>query len=656
MAGAEGVIANKPDGIVTTATGVEARSKPVAVMTLPPPLDPEIVQQLFREYDPDPKPDQSYTVEAHYNAAIAKRWADEKHTVENPISGTIITARANRRIQPVRFAGWRRLNEIQQRPTFRAQKLRETHGVYVDPMRLREDESGFDPFALGAGGAPGATAPVNDEWHPLLLGPFSRNLYLYDFLDQASKAYEGYNHNPILKSAINVRVAFIMGDGPKLVFANPACQAIWDNWVLTVEMYGASWHDKLRMFYKDVEVIGESFIYAPIIAETGYPAFKYWDASTVWEIVTDPRDIENVYYAYRQFITQWQLPLAAANAPVDDKRIPVTEYVIEQVTPDCWLHVKANATIGEKRGRSDLFSVLGWGKRFKDWMTAAVVNAQISNAFVMWWNVNGAQTDVDAIKANNQFSSVPPPGTSIYTNNQVVPNLLRPEGGGDMGNTGENILGVIATSLNLPPEYLGVTGHATRATALTRGEPAVKAFEQRQQLMREAIGWMVKRVMACARARDELPKMQPKKAQLSQLTRAVRASEFDKARQIVEALRTNGSYSVPLDESFEVIMPDLQPEDISTTLKTYTTLRVGKVWSQQTYSERSAELVGDDKYDFDEEQDRMRQEREGGVETMSAMPVSMTGPGNGGKPGGQEFGSGEDNKDYRMTSKGKSVG
>jgi hypothetical protein len=655
MAPPTAVIENKPDGIVTTATSVEARSKPVAVTQLPPNVDPELLAKLYQKYEPDPGPDPEYTVEAHYNAAIARRWADEAKTKENPISGTILSAGLGRRLRRVRFAGWNQLNEIQSSPAFRAQKLRETHGIYLPPKRFVEDENGMDPFALGYAPGPGAPSPVNDEWHPLLLGPFSRNLYLYDFLDQASKAYEGYNHNPILKSGINTRVAFIMGDGPKVVFANPACQAIWDAWVLSVEVYGASWHDKLRMFYKDVEVIGESFVYAPIIAETGYPAFKYWDASTVWEIVTDPRDIENVFYAYRQFITQWQLPLAAASATADDKRIPVTEYVIEQVTPDTWLHVKANATIGEKRGRSDLFSVLGWGKRFKDWMTAAVVNAQISNAFVMWWNVNGAQTDVDAIKQNNQFSSVPPPGTSIYTNNQVVPSLLRPSGGGDLGNTGENLLGVIATSLNLPPEYLGVTGHATRATALTRGEPSVKAFEQRQQLMREVIGWMVKRVMQCARNRDELPKMEPKKAALSQLTRAVRAGDFQKAQVIVEALRTQGSYSVPLDESHEVIMPDLQPEDIATTLKNYTTLRVGKVWSQQTYSERAAELVGDDKYEFDEEQDRMAQETEAGIQTMTSMPVGMAG--NGAKPGGgQQFGSGEDNREYRQKTKGKNGG
>ena len=31
------------------------------------------------------------------------------------------------------------------------------------------------------------------------------------------------------------------------------------------------------------------------------------DPSTVWEIVTDPEDIENVYYYHQQFATQYQV-------------------------------------------------------------------------------------------------------------------------------------------------------------------------------------------------------------------------------------------------------------------------------------------------------------------------------------------------------------
>jgi hypothetical protein len=624
------------------------------------PLDHMQWEKIMESWDADRVQESETTLEQHYANAVVKRYADEAKKVENRVSGRLVLARDSRRRAVRGFSGWDSLKSLVESTEYRAQKLRESHGIYLNPRRCRkleEVEGGAgDQFALGLDASTGGFAP-NDEWHPLLLGPFHRNQYLYDFLDQASKSYEAYNHNPVMKAAVNIGVQFVMGNGVKIVAANPAVQEVVDRWIESVESYGTSFQDKLRMLYKDASVIGETFLYAPVTVETGFPIFKYWDATTVWEIVTDPRDIENVHYAYRQFTTQYQLPL---KADPEQKSIPISEYVIEQVPPESWLHIKANATVGEKRGRSDLFAALGWGKRFKDWFTAATINAQISNAFVMWWKVNGSQDDVDALRNNADFSRVPPPGTALFTNDQVIPNLLRPQGGTGGGDKiGEQLLAVIATSMNLPPEYLGVGGGTTRATALTRSEPVVKHLEQRQQLMREVITWMVKRVIRCAKVQGKLPGTQPTKAGLAVVVRAIRSGDWKQARAQVEALQANQMLNEPLDESFEVVMPDLYPEDRSIQLRDLSTLRATRVLSQESYSRQAAEVMDLDTYDFNEEQGKMEEEARAGVQSMNGMmPGAPGGPekigaGGGAQTDGQTFGTADDNRDYRRQAKEK---
>jgi hypothetical protein len=560
------------------------------------------------------------------------------------------------------FSGWKQLGRIAETQEYKAMRLRETHGVRIPRNRLTESFPGAkslrelresDDFATdgtGGGTSPFSTSQPNNEFHPLLLGPFNRNQYLHDFLDMASKSFEAYHHNPILKSAINLICAFTLGDGIKVKFSSPLCQRVWDDWVEQVGMTGTTYQDRLRMLYRDACVIGEVFLYSPLTM--GGPAFKLWDASTVWEIVTNPRDIDEVFYAYRQFPTQYQLPYTApGSSPVEVP--PMSEYVIEQIPPVDWLQVKLNATVGEKRGRSDLFSVLGWGKRFKDWFDAAIVNAQINNAFVMWWQVNGSQDDVDALKNNADFTRVPPPGSALFTNMAATPSLMRAQGGTagtGQGEIGEQLLSVIATSLNLPPEYLGVTGSGPRATALTRSEPAAKFFEQRQQLVREVVSYQIKRLMTFAKARGMLPVLQPRKAAVSKLLSLIHAGRLERAAAEIEALRTAGSLQDPLDEAFEVIMPKIQPDDVSTDLKDLAVLRTTKVISQETYSGMAAELKDIRNYDFNAEQEKMADEAERGVLGLDSMPAGLfPTPGeNGKKPGGRE-----DDEAYRARTKEK---
>lgn len=605
-------------------------------------MDRDAFKEALAIYDPDNDPEfQIKTIttdELYERAKIHKNFKDGEKACETNISGTLALQRADGSgVRAAGFKDWAELQKLQCSSGYRGQKLRETHGITHRGKKLKE---AFPDTYSGEPGDQGTVAPDN-EFHPLTLGPFNRQLYIHDFLDQASKAYEGFHHNPILKAGVNTITNFVMGDGIKVVAANPMCQAIWDKYLDRVARTGIPYPEKMRMMFRDASIIGETFVTDPMM--DGGPTMKVWDASTVWEILTNPRDIEEVYYAYRQFPTQWQIPYTATGKTPPQ----LSEYVIEQIPGDKWLQVKFNATVGEKRGRSDLFSVLGWGKRFKDWFDAAVINGQISNAFVLWWKVNGTQADVDTLRNNPDFAKVPPPGSAWFTNEQVTPSLLRPEGGVREGDkTGEQLLSIIAVSLNLPPEYFGVAGAATRADALVRGEPAQRFFAQRQEMVRDVARWQFRRVMLRAQIMGELPLKQPKQAGLRDIVAAMRSGDWKAAAELTKRVQGKSEYEEKMDITCEVILPNLITEDRTLKLRDLGAAHATRVISKETYARQVAEELKIKNFDFDEEQAKINDEEARGIIVSPMMSTPS-----GGQQG--KFGSPDSNAAYRQNNRGR---
>jgi hypothetical protein len=579
--------------------------------------------EALRQYDPDgeAKPKLVSIQEAYDRLKIPMASGGRPTS----LSGRFVLPKDSRGVIREAF-GWEQVNRLRESAEWKVKQLRETHGMRprAAARALRE----ADGFGLGEPTDPVSGGAPNDEFRPLLLGPFQRQLYLYDMLDMQAKAFELFHHHPIAKSAINLLVYFTLGDGMRVRFRSPALQDAWDQWTERVR-----WQEKWRLAYRDACIVGETFVLDEGSARM-HPTMRMLDASTVWEIVTNPRDIDEVFYLHRQFPTQYQLPygpLEGGSIPV-----PVSEYVIEQFAAQEWLQVKLNATVGEKRGRSDLFSVLGWMKRFRDWFNAAVVRGQIGASFVVWWELNGSQADVDAFKSNTDVNRLPPAGSAWYSNQAAVPHLLTPEGGVSASDrTGEAILAVIATSLNLPPEYLGVSGAAARATALKRGEPAGKIFEQRQQMMREAVSWQVRRFIASELASGRVDPVEIVPARASQAVSAIRRGDLETAETVLQALRDDERFSRPIDEGFEVTMPQIEPQDRSTMLRDLATARATGVYSQETYARRAAELLDDKTYDYDAEREMIAEELESGIVPIPVPQSSMADEGRP-KPGSHE--------------------
>src|SRR5207302_11013104 len=112
-------------------------------------------------------------------------------------------------------------------------------------------------------------------------------------------------------------------------------------------------------------------------------------------------------------------------------------YIIRQIPAGEILHTKINVTSGEKRGRSDLFPILGWLKRLKDFYTAETIRAQAAAAYVWDDLVKGGPADIAAhvgFLKNN-----PPQAGEVFIHNEAIERTFKGgiQRGPNLGGTGD---------------------------------------------------------------------------------------------------------------------------------------------------------------------------------------------------------------------------
>ena len=215
---------------------------------------------------------------------------------------------------------------------------------------------------------------------------------------------------------------------------------------------------------------------------------KNWQSlhpATIWEIVTEPTDISNVYYYWRSFPTQYQMysGYKVSGAP-GAQDVPSMRYVIEQIPYTQLVHLKGNCTSFEKRGRPKLFPVLGWLKRVKDLYQAQITRAQMQSDYAWDVMVDGGPSDVASFQSGN--SCIPRGTGSTFIHNKSVTRTAMPMATGGSGRGGDqtvdNVLAFIATSCGFPKDFFNVisSGGGSRATALVGAEPFTKVIEDEQ--------------------------------------------------------------------------------------------------------------------------------------------------------------------------------
>jgi len=361
----------------------------------------------------------------------------------------------------------------------------------VRTKKIREAKFHEDAFAGDNAGL------VGDDFVPLLGGPFFKQQYLYDYLRSQSYCNYEYNHNPLARAVVHITRDFVLGRGYRVDCDDKKALALWRAFEKVNKL-----EEMMEAVVKEGSKDGETMIWwlpnmdvaiqyqdAPgqEPAQGIIPRIRMLDPSTCWEIVTMPEDITRVLFYWLVFPTQYQIKTGS----LAGSAVPTAKFIMQQLPASDVMHFKYNANHNEKRGRSDLFPVLGYLKWVKDYINYKLIAMKKQAAWTEDIEVEGSQADVDNLAQSlESLGEFEPAGSRFIHTAKIKRNYL-----GTKDNAGGEDSGVmhgidmVAAGTQIPVSYFGLSRSAgqTRASALVGTEPVAKKFERRQNEVRRII-------------------------------------------------------------------------------------------------------------------------------------------------------------------------
>jgi hypothetical protein len=392
----------------------------------------------------------------------------------------LVPSREGNRWRPVEVRNYAELKQLEQSRWGRDKRQMESWGRFMEAPGEPFTPSGFSNSPGGD-----ATRLWDTEFVPTMGGPFYKQLYIHDYLKMHSTAFAMVNHNALAAAAIRIMERFTIGRGISYAIKDDEVRKVWDKFWRRNNM-----KQKFKQMARDLPWQGELMLRF-YEKSRGVTNFRVLDPSTCWEVVTDPEDIEEVYYYHFQWPTPYQTWVSG--------NIPSSRYIVQQVPPTNIMHIKVNISSQEKRGRSILLAAMPWLQRFNDFYNGQTIKAVLEANLVFKIKVKGDQTDVDSFLENPALTELPPPG-GVWIENEAVDltatSAVLTAGRGSQG-IGQQIASIVAASMLLPNEYFNIeSGAAARATALVRTDPAVKTIEDQQQILKETGEQIFERVIA----------------------------------------------------------------------------------------------------------------------------------------------------------------
>lgn len=372
------------------------------------------------------------------------------------------------------------------------------------PVQLRE---GFDGFGTDYGDAQ-TLGRVGDDFVPLLGGPFYRQLYALDYIKACNSAFYAFNHDPLAHAAINIISDFTLGRGYRVDSDNAAALSLWRAFEKVNRI-----QEQLLHLSKEISIYGEAMIWwlpdndskivqrpypGQVIHKGLIPRIRLIDPTVIYDIITAPEDITDVAYYVWLAPTQYQV----FSGLEQGKNIPSAKFIFQQIPADQISHYKINSVIGEKRGRGDLFSVLGYLKRLRDTVNYSIISLQKQSAFCVDTTIRGNQGDIqNYIDEQQRMGTFAPAGSEFVHTDAIERKYLGVEGGkGASSPAFEWAFSMFCAGVGIPASYFGthLSGGQTRASAIVATEPVAKRFESRQQVYERIVQDLWDRVMEWA--------------------------------------------------------------------------------------------------------------------------------------------------------------
>ena len=450
---------------------------------------------------------------------------------------------------------------------------------YFDKGQVELKESGLDESNFqGSFPVDRQDGSLAGKYFPYPPSSFTRQMYVPDSWFMLARAAHAYNYNPMAKAGIDIKTAFIVGNGPRVLFNNnDALSVAWKEFEKDEDLV-----ETLRTWCSMLGINGELFIEFYKDLTSGNPTVRSIDPGHVYDIITEPRDIRKVYGYRLMYQTQYQIYGEGAKG----EQVPLSEWINETVTPDNILHTKVNVQENEKRGRSDLLAGMAVLQLFEDYIRYKVLRAIVEAAFVWDVEMTGAdQEQIDSFLADESQVFPEPGSTRAHNENTKWSPLASTAGAASRDDVFEMLLTIFAVSINLPKEYMGASSSGSRANAITSSEPAVKAFQSRRRKLESLI------------------------------------------LRIVDFLAETKGIDYDPDQ-VEVTWDEIAPEDINKKIDRLYTEMDRDTFTKERIDEMIAKLEGVTNYDWNMEMANRLKEKTGGIaKSLADGSTPMTGSG-----------------------------
>lgn len=463
-------------------------------------------------------------------------------------------------------------------------------------QKLRE----YDTFGRDAFNA-GYNNEIGQDFTPLLGGPFFKNQYYYqDYIRMHSDAFYAYHYDPVAKAFISITRDFVLGTGFEV-----QCDLDQENGKLAMAVWKAfeevnDLHQQMDDACTELSIYGENLFWWLPNNETKIvydlpdaeiprgiiPRVRLLDPSNMIEIVTYPEDITRKLFYVWLTPTQYQIYTSSMASPKDSTQPiqPTLKFIYQQIPADQILHFKVNSVSNEKRGRSDLFPIFSYLKRFRDSVNYSLIALQKVSAWAMDTTIDGNQVDIDAyIQNQGQLPTIPFAGSEFVHSKAITREYLgNSNAGGNMSDAQLFALSACCMGVQIPFNYLGthLSSGTTQASALVSTEPVAKKMEKRREVIKRVLKDLWKKLM-----------------------------------------KETGIPGLDLIDC-NIIFPEIITQDRSQKLQDLSFGQQNGWWSEERVASTAAKEMGFSDYNYNEEKEKMSAE---GPPASATAPLSTPG-------------------------------
>jgi ribulose bisphosphate carboxylase small subunit len=329
--------------------------------------------------------------------------------------------------------------------------------------------------------AAGSNVDMDEDQWRRLSGDSSRDLSPISQKRIRETAYYLWRTNLLANRMIELPVAYILAEGVSLTVENEDAQ----NWL------NAFWNDPINLMdIRLVEKVRELALYGeqcwPAFANdiNGHVRLGYLDPELIETVVKDPDNStqpigvitkKNKKGIARRF-------KVIINGP-ENCFSPRTQEIRDSFEDGECFYFCVNKVSNASRGSSDLLAAADWVDGYDQFLFGELERSNFARAFI--WDIEMVGATQKEVEDRAKNFQAPAPGSARVHNEREKWRTVSPTlNSTDTEVTGRMFRNHALGGSTIPEHWFGGGGDVNRATASEMGDPTVKIFSMRQQMIK----------------------------------------------------------------------------------------------------------------------------------------------------------------------------